>query len=444
VAEAGLIDRPLLALTRARGDGRAGTSPDMAATENMRQLIQLRWMAVVGQLLTIMAVHLGLGVPLPLARMLAVVAALVTVNLLGMALLARDRVTNVELTLALLFDMGALTAQLYLSGGVANPFISFYLLQLVLGAILLERWSAWVLVAVASLCFAGLIRGSHPLVFPRGLAPEIGDFITLGLWISFVLTGTLLALFITRISRNLRARDAYLADMRQHAAEEDGIVRMGLFASGAAHELGTPLATLSVILNDWRRMPLLTNDPELRGELEEMQAEVQRCKAIVTDILHSAGEPRGEAMEATPARAFLDDVVAAWQPTHPNVPLDHRSGELGGAALVGEASLRQAIWNLLDNAAEMSPLGIGLHATRHPDGLAIAVTDQGPGFSEAQLAAVGRPSRSIKGEGHGLGLFLAANVARRQGGRLEATNRIGGGAEVRLVLPLAPERRRER
>ena len=111
--------------------------------------------------------------------------------------------------------------------------------------------------------------------------------------IDLYVAGVLLVIFIARISRNLRSRDAHVADLRRRAAEEDGIVRMGLFASGAAHELGTPLASLSVILADWRRMPELDRSPELADDVAEMEAELARCKAIVTDILHSAGEPRG-------------------------------------------------------------------------------------------------------------------------------------------------------
>lgn len=350
------MDTPLLALTRRGTPLRGGPSADGTAIENMRQLAQLRWFAVGGQLATILFVSLALRVPLPLAPMLGVTGLLALANLAGAAWLARGRrVTGPALLLALLIDIGALTVQLYCSGGAANPFISFYLLQVVLGAILLEVWAVWVLVAVTSLCFAGLTLRSIPLSFPRGLVADSAVLFTLGALASFALTGALLGLFITRITRNLRARDGYLADLRQRAAEEDGIVRMGLFASGAAHELGTPLASLSVILNDWRRMPRLAENAELAGELADMQAEVERCKAIVTDILHSAGEPRVETMESTDACTFLGDVVAAWRPVHAGVPLLFACDGLNDAAVVAGGSLRQAIWNLLDNAAEASP-----------------------------------------------------------------------------------------
>ncbi len=435
------MNAPIISLARQPASPIAAPSPEGTAAENMRQLITLRWLAAGGQLLTILFVHRVLGVPLPLGAMLGLVALLGIVNLVGRFMLSATRTTNFDIMLALLFDIGVLTCQLYLSGGASNPFVSLYLLQVVLGAILLEIWSAWVLIGVAAVCYAGLAVSSRPLLFPSNLVDRVATLTLTGAWISFVLTGMLLGLFVTRITRNLRARDAYLADLRQHAAEEDGIVRMGLFASGAAHELGTPLASLSVILNDWRRMPRLAADPELAGELEEMQAEVRRCKAIVTDILHSAGEPRGEAIASRPAAALIEEVVAAWRPTHAGVPLTHDSRGLANASVVTDASLRQAIWNLLDNAADACPDGIMLVARREGDEMVIAVTDSGPGFAPEQLATIGRPYQSGKGAGHGMGLFLAATVARRQGGRLEATNRAGGGADVRLVLPLAPRGR---
>jgi two-component system, sensor histidine kinase RegB len=425
------MDTPLLALTRRR------TAPgvDGTAAENMRQLVQLRWIAVAGQTLAILFVHFGLRVALPLPQMLGIAATLGVVNLVTTYTLPRHDVRGVEVMVALLLDMAVLTLLLYFSGGATNPFISLYLLQVVLGAILLPPASAAVLLVASALAYALLSVRFVPLALPATL--DADSLFTLGRWIGFVMVATLLVMFSTRISSNLRGRDAYLADLRQHAAEEEGIVRMGLFASGAAHELGTPLGTLSVILADWRRVPAIANDPELSAERAEMEGEVQRCKAIVSDILQSAGQPRGEAMERAAPEPFLRAVADAWAPTHPQVPLDYRASGLDGVVLAVEPALRQAIWNLLDNAAAASPTGVALTAGIEDGSVAIAVQDWGDGFAPELLARVGERMRSSKGAGHGVGLFLAASVARRLGGRLEARNRAGGGAEVRLLLPLA-------
>jgi two-component system, sensor histidine kinase RegB len=426
------METPLLALTRPR----LGTAVEGVAAENMRQLVQLRWIAVAGQTLAILLVHFGLGVPLPVREMLSVAALLAIANLIAMMAAPRHQVQDGEVLLALLVDMGTLTLQLYFSGGAANPFIALYLVQVVLGAILLPTGLAVVLGGAACLCYALLAIKSLPLRLPPQLVADRADLFAIGHGIAFVMVASLLVLFIVRISRNLRARDAHVADLRQHAAEEEGIVRMGLFASGAAHELGTPLGTLSVILADWRRMPAIARNAELAAEVQEMQAEVQRCKTIVSDILHSAGQPRGEEMEKADANAFLADLATAWQATHPQVPLHYDGEGIVGALIAVDPALRQAVTNLLDNAAEASPLGLRLLGKAEEGMLAIVVRDYGPGFDPGALAHVGKLYQSTKGAGHGLGLFLATNVARRLGGRLEARNPAGGGAEVRLLLPI--------
>src|SRR5690606_32156678 len=151
---------------------------------------------------------------------------------------------------------------------------------------------------------------SQPLTLPAGYGA--GGFFSLyvqGMLICFLLNAGLLVTFITRISANLRAGDLELANLRQVAAEKEHIVRMGLLASGAAHELGTPLATLSVILGDWKRMKQVAADPVMLEEIEEMQAQLKRCKTIVSGILLSAGEVRGEASSKTTIRTFLDQLV---------------------------------------------------------------------------------------------------------------------------------------
>lgn len=406
--------------------------------KNLQLLVQLRWIAVVGQGVAIAIVYFGYGIQLPLDAMLRVLVCLVGFNVASLPRWRRRRpVTDLELLVALLVDIGVLTAQLYLSGGATNPFIFLYLLQVILGAVLLETRAVWLLVGVTSACVAGLALFSRPLALP--FDPDLGlsnPYIQ-GLLVCFALNAALLVAFITRIARNLRARDAHVAALRQRAAEEEHIVRMGLLASGAAHELGTPLATLAVILGDWRRLPHFASDPELLQEITEMQVQLQRCKSIVSGILVSAGEARGESSEETSLAEFLDDLVADWRATRPVKALDYRNRFGEDLRLVSDSTLQQMICNVLDNALEASPQWVGLEASRHEDDLVLTVTDRGPGFLPAMLAQFGKPYQSSKGRpGGGLGLFLVVNVARTLGGSVAARNRPEGGAEVVLTLPL--------
>ncbi|HEV7415837.1 MAG TPA: ATP-binding protein [Tianweitania sediminis] len=414
-------------------------SPDVTNKRNLLLLVQLRWLAVGGQILTILVVSLGMGVDLPLIPMALVLAALIAVN--GMSVVrARGghTVTDTELLLQLLVDVAALTAQLYLSGGATNPFISLYLLQVTLGAVLLRPWSSWVLVGVTSACFIGLIFSFLPIDLPtHHLNGGLFSLHVQGMFICFVLTAGLVVLFLIRANSNLRARDAHLADMRQQSAEENHIVRMGLLASGAAHELGTPMATMSVILNDWKRMPLFRSNPEVAEEIDDMQNQLNRCKAIVSGILMSSGEARGEGLMRTTATRFLDDLVAEWRQSRSPQRLVYENDFSPDAGIVSDISLKQVIFNIFDNALEASPGWVRVAAAREGDSLCLVVEDRGQGFAQDMLHELGRPYRSSKGRpGGGLGLFLVVNVARKLGGTVSAYNRPDGGASVTLSLPL--------
>src|SRR3954469_16674464 len=201
----------------------------LAHRRNLLQLVQLRWLAVAGQLLTIVVVQVILQVPLPLRELLTLLAVLALFN--GASWL-RTRlslpVDNSELFAGLLVDVAVLTGQLYFSGGVANPFIFLFLLQVAVASVLLRPRYVWALVAATTCAFLALTLWHRPLPL-QGLSQAAlsRDYVG-GLLVCFVLSAALLVIFIGRISRNLRQRDDALANLRQRAAEAEHIVRMGL------------------------------------------------------------------------------------------------------------------------------------------------------------------------------------------------------------------------
>ncbi|MBK4737981.1 ATP-binding protein [Noviherbaspirillum pedocola] len=409
-----------------------------AGHDNMMQLIQLRWIAIVGQITTIAVAVYGYGMQLPLRQMITVLACLIAFNIASHLRWHERRVTtNNEVFFALLVDVASFTAMLHFSGGLSNPFAFLYLLQVILSAVLLEPWSTWIIVLIASACLAGLATFSSTLL-PLDGDRRFSALYVQGLLVCFALNASLLVIFVTRINRNLRAGDAQLADLRQRAAEEEHIVRMGLLASGAAHELGTPLATLSVILGDWRRMPEFAKNPELQEEIAEMETQLRRCKSIVSGILLSAGETRGESAVKTTLRDFLDDLVAEWRASRPIVSFAYDNRIHDDIAVVSDSALKQAIQNVLDNALEASPQWLSLEAGVADNSLLLVVTDAGSGFAPAMLSQFGKPYQSSKGKpGGGLGLFLVVNVLRTLGGTVAARNRAGNGAVVEMYLPLS-------
>jgi two-component system sensor histidine kinase RegB len=411
---------------------------DAAGHQNMFQLVQLRWLAVAGQLATILLTQAVFQIRLPMVAMLGVLAGLVLLNAASLALLrTKGPITNGALFGALLLDVAALSAQLYLSGGATNPFVSLFLLQVVLGSVLLDRWSSWMLVLATSVAFALMTVFYRPIVLPPTIDRGLFALHVQGMFVCFALVAVLLVLFVSRINTNLRTQDIRLGAIQRQAVEEEHIVRIGLLASGAAHELGTPLSSLSVILGDWRHIDAIAHDPDLLRDVEDMQSEIQRCKAIVTSILMSSGDPRGEEAAATTVRALFNRIVADWSGARDfkSIRFDDRFGE--DVPIASDVVLQQAVFNLLDNAAEVSPGGIEITLTRGDDMLVLTVQDEGPGFPSEQLVNLGKPYNSSKRElGRGLGLYLVGNVARKLGGTLAARNIDGAGAEVVISLPL--------
>lgn len=394
---------------------------------------------MLGQVATIVFVEFVLRIALPLSSMLAVVLFLVVLN--GISLLRHRSgapTTGGALLLELLLDVAALTIQLYLSGGASNPFVSLYLLQVILAAVLLEARPAWILVGATTVCFVGLALFSRPLDLPHRHDGDLFGLHLQGMFIAYVLAAGLIVFFVTRIGRNLRERDAHLAALRQRSVEEELVVRMGLLASGAAHELGTPLGTLSVIVNDWQRMPALAADPDLAEDLEAMEEQLLRCKEIVSKILSSSGEMRAEGAGPTTVARFFDALVEDWRTSRWPSALHYDNRFSPDQAIATDVVLAQGIANLFDNALEASPDWMSIALRREGDAAVLTVEDRGPGFADRILAQFGKPYQTTKTRpGSGLGLFLLVNVARKLGGEVTAENRAGGGARVVVRLPLA-------
>lgn len=419
--------------------GLSGSSPSRSSVV---LLTQLRWIAVFGQLATIVIVSQVLKVRLPLAPLLLAPLLLMVINLtVARVVLQRRSFTQQEMFLALMVDVVALCWQLYYSGGATNPFTFLFLLQIVIAAIILEaRWS-WLVALNACLCMVLLTFRYVPLRLPGRYAADHFHLYIYGSLFCFVLAAVLLIVFVVRLDRTRRDNDAQLAAFQQQAAEEDHIIRMGLLASGAAHELGTPLSSISVILGDWSREPAIAADPDMAGDLADVRRELERCKTIVSGILMSAGEVRGIDPAVTGVRDFLRDIAEEWRP--------RIAGELRlvdrlerDTTIIADPGLRQIIGNVIDNAIEVSPALVLIEAWQQGEGasreLVLTISDRGPGFAPEMIGRIGQPYASTKGrDGGGLGLFLVVNVIRKLGGRVSVENRGTGGASVQLAIPFA-------
>ena len=409
------------------------------AAEHLRRLVLLRSVVLFAQAAAVLTVRFYLDVQLPWAWMLAILLALAVVNLLTWVRLQRNTaIGEREFFLQLMLDVLALSGLLYLSGGSTNPFVSLYLLPLVIAATTLPGRYAWGMTAATAGCYSLLFFSHHPLL--PGLEAHadhgIGLHLT-GMWLNFLLSAVIIAFFIARMAAAIRARDAELALQKEDALRNERIVALGTLAAGAAHELGTPLSTMAVVLGDMRSD--YADKPELAGDISVLRSQVEACKSTITRMIAAAGQARAEGGGQQPVNEFLHETLEGWRMIRPGVSLTERLvGPAPAPAVLTEQTLRQAIVNLLNNAADVSPESVELDGSWDREQLRLEIRDRGPGLSrEAErLAGHGFFSTKPAGEGNGIGLLLAKATLERLGGQVSLRPRAGGGVCTLLELPL--------
>ncbi len=419
----------------------------------LRRLFWLRTAAIAAQCATLVLVYQFLSRDLAWAPMLAAVAFLVALNTLSWWRLSLAYpVSHSELFMQLVGDVGVLTVLLYYSGGSTNPFVSLYLLPLVIAAATLPRLHTWGMATLTLSCYSLLMLWYVPLpmmsghdAMPAGhmhhqmAAPmaSTGDeaFNThiLGMWLGFVISTIVVAYFVAEMARAVRQRDAQLTRVREETLRNERIVALGMQAAGAAHELGTPLSTLAVVIGELRHDTAAL--PEWRDSLTLLDGQVRACKAILDKLLANAQD--AAASSAQPLDQFLAETLNEWQLLRPAVHYQYRTqGAQPAPRMRIDPALRAALMNLLNNAADASPAGIEIDARWDGARLTLQILDHGPGLTSAVAASVGSAFFTTKANGRGLGFFLANATLEKLGGTVRLFNREGGGATTEVTLPL--------
>ena len=430
---------------------------------HLRRLFLLRCGTILAQYATLILVHRFLSTDFPWMPMLGAVCVLTLINLLTWWRLALDfPVGNLELFLQLGVDVLELTVLLYYSGGSTNPFVSLYLLPLVIAAATLPRRLTWGMAALTLACYSLLMVWYVPLpigdhtqhqsmaamqemdhlhhdmdmmVSPSataGTLPLEEAFTThvLGMWLGFVISAVVVAYFAVEMAREVRIRDAQLNRVREEILRNERIVSLGTQAAGAAHELGTPLSTMSVVIGEMRHD---CPDPETQDNLNILNEQVRNCKRILDSLLAHAQEVDSELSLVEFIRTVLDE----WQLLRPTVHYRfHVKGIQPSPRMRADLALRSALLNLLNNAADASPDEMDILLFWNDEHIRLEIHDHGPGLTPEAANRAGSAFFTTKQEGRGLGLFLANATLERLGGSVKLSNRDGGGATTEVILPL--------
>ena len=416
---------------------------EMVGTYNLKRLFLFRSAVIATELAAIGLTAYLLDVVLPVRSMLAVVGLYTVFNLMVWRRLRKDILASAnEFFLHLVIDVLSLAALLYFAGGSSNPFVSLFLLPLVIVAATLPKRHVWAMAAVTLSCYTFLMAINVPLT--QGLtghqhhgSQPASDFSLhiLGMWFSFLLGVGLILFFVVAMADGLRKRDKKLAEAREQNLRDEHMVALGTLAAGAAHELGTPLATMAVLTKEMEQE--YSQQPELVDNLKILRSQVDRCKATMGQISASTGQMKADSGRSESVKIYLQQAVECWKETHPNTEiLTNFSGSEPAPTIVLDVTLNQAVINLLNNAADASPADIELDATWSNSELSLEVRDFGEGLSHAAMEELGKPFFTTKKDGHGLGFYLAQSVVRRLGGEVTFGNHKRGGAYVHVKLPL--------
>lgn len=415
--------------------------PDSARRRNLRRLVGLRWVALAVMTITVAAVRAVYIESLEITPLGWILAVSATLNVWTTWRVRQPQhVSDGAVFFQLLADTCVLTGVLYFTGGWSNPFVSLFLLPLVIAATVLPQRHAWAMAAAtfAAYTFLGIWNVPLPhLHHGHGEDAEFGAHVV-GMWVSFVLSAGVIAYFVARMAATLRERDLELAAARERGLRDQHVLVLGTLAAGAAHQLGTPLATMAVMLRELEHDA--DDDPELTTELRRIREQVDACKGIISDMLAGAGQARGDGGRIESLDRFLEDTVGTWQTLRPGIDLALRlDGPVPAPRILAERTLAHTLVTLLDNAADAadaSAEGIEMVGTWTPDRLTVEIRDRGTGIAPAVLARAGRQPVSTKSDGHGVGLLIANAALERFGGSVTLANRDGGGTATRVVLPL--------
>ena len=417
----------------------------------LRRLAILRAIAIGAQLLTLACVWKLLGMELDWLPMLLTIATLAAINLFTWLRLRGNRpVGNPELFAQLCADVLALSALLYYGGGSTNPFISLFLLPLVIAAATLPQRYAWFMALLTAACYSALMFYYQPLPHNHHDHNSDSAFNThvMGMWLGFFISAVVVAYFVTKMAQAVRSRDETLARVREEILRNERIVALGTQAAGAAHEMGTPLSTMAVVIGELRH-DLQENQTGLRDSLTILDEQVRGCKRILDKILSSAQGDGGMVLQNVDE--LMNEVLNEWQLLRPaakyhyvSAPSLSREGwgglgrPEGGAMpqLIVDTTLRAALMNLLNNAADASPQGIEIISRCDASHFILTVVDHGAGLSEEAARKAGSAFFTTKREGRGLGLLLANATVERLGGTVRLTNNPQGGASTELTLPI--------
>jgi two-component system sensor histidine kinase RegB len=406
----------------------------------LNTLIRLRWLAIGGQSATVIAVGYWLGFPLPVGVCFALIASSAWLNLfLAFRYPATHRLRPGAAMAILLFDAAQLAGLLYMTGGLDNPFALLMSVPVVVSATSLPLRMTGMLGAFAIAATTLLAFYHEPLPWFPGATLEMPFHYTAGMWVAVVSSIAFTAVYAYRVAEEARllanalSATELVLQREQHLSALDGL------AAAAAHELGTPLATIALVAKEMERT--LGADPRFQEDVTLLRSQSERCKGILKRLTSLSAESETH-LARLPLTSLIEEVVAPHRDFDIAIRLE--PGERIGAEPVCRRNpgVAYGLGNLVENAVDFARESVVVRWHWDNETVGLTITDDGPGFPPDIIDRIGEPYMSTrhgaeKGGGLGLGLFIAKTLLERSGATLEFQNAFvqGQGAVIDIEWP---------
>ncbi len=438
-------------------------SPVTSGRIRLRTLIILRWLAVLGQTVTVLIVGFVLGFELPITACLLVAAASAAFNLyLNIRHPFTKRLSVGEATFHSGFDIVQLGMLLALTGGLQNPFTLLLLAPVTISASTLPLRSTCLLGGLAFAIVTALAFWHWPLPW-RGETPlQLNPIYISGIWLSMTLGIVFNSTYAWWVSREAERMQTALTATQQVLAREQRFAALGGLAAAAAHELGTPLATIALVAKEMSRE--IRQDSPLYEDVRLLRDQSERCREILSRLSHEPGQ--GDALYAQMSLSALLDLVAApHRDLGIAIDIETRASEPDAGDepyLERRPEIVYGIGNVVENAVDFATARVRLSAFWSPTDLHLTISDDGPGFAPEVIERLGEPyvttrrplpdllgdptadAHDIEGQhGMGLGFFIAKTLLEQTGAQISIANAPGGttpgargGAVVCIQWPI--------
>jgi len=394
----------------------------------LNTLVRLRWLAVAGQGAAVVIGVFGFGLGLPALACLVLIAASAALNLsLRWQFPVSAQLSEHAATIFLAYDILQLAGLLYLTGGVANPFVMLFLAPVTIAAASLSYQRALTLLALALVCATALLRFNLPLPWIGREKLVLPPLYVLGVWTSLAVSAAFVAFYAYRVAAEARQSASALTaaelvlERAQHLSQLDGL------AAAAAHELGTPLATVALVVREMAAQA--PRDEAFVDDLHLLEESVDRCRSIL-GRLSAPSDLTGQSMDisspvelaelaAAPHRLLGVSITVTGDGSEPAPKCPRNPGVLYG------------VGNLIENAVGFAESSVAIQARWTKSTVTIVISDDGRGFPPNILPRIGEPylarregARPVEksGGGLGLGLFIARTLLERSGASLRFGN----------------------